>query len=688
MRSSIFFTFLIFALSSLHSQEITPYGAIPSPRQLEWAEMEYYMFVHFNINTFTDMEWGTGGENPALFNPSDLDCMQWARLAKKAGMTGIIITAKHHDGFVLWPSRYTEHSVKNSPWKNGKGDVLQELREACDAYGLKMGIYYSPWDRNHADYGNEKYLEYLHLQLEEVLTNYGEIFEVWFDGANGGTGYYGGANENRKVDQRTYYNWPKIWNHVRELQPGAVIFSDGGPDVRWVGNEDGYAGKTNWSTLNRDLVWPGWPHFKQLQYGHKNGTHWVPAEVDVSIRPGWYYHASEDHKMKSLPELLDIYYNSVGRNASFLLNIPIDPRGKIHPNDSVQLMALARQLKLDFETNLASEALVEASSHRGPGAQYEPANTIDGDSGTFWATEEFIRHGSLTLNLPNLTTFNRLLISEYIPLGQRVEAFHVEVQTSDGSWLPIAQETTIGRKRILRFEDVRTDCVRITIDSALAAPLITTVELYRAPRVLTPPLISRDDQDVVHMKAGEDHSIIFYTIDGNEPDSTSHRYKAPFPLPRVATIRAAVLDSVSREWGPVAIQQLDIPRKNWIALKGDRKMLDGNPDTYSTIRGNKIEIDLGEMHALTGFIYLPDQSRYARGIIREYRFSVSQNGKKWQEVSSGEFANIQNNPIGQEINFSPVKARFIRLEALAQVEDDEEVRVAEITLRDVRKDPG
>src|SRR5690606_18173377 len=565
------------------------------------------------------------GEDPALFNPTDLDCMQWARLAKKAGMTGIIITAKHHDGFVLWPSQYTEHSVKNSPWKNGQGDVLQELREACDAYGLKMGIYYSPWDRNHADYGTEKYLDYLHNQLEEVLTQYGEIFEVWFDGANGGTGYYGGANDNRKVDRKKYYDWPRIWNHVRELQPNAVIFSDAGPDVRWVGNESGFAGETNWSTLNRDLVWPGWPHYQQLQFGHKQGSHWVPAEVDVSIRPGWYYHASEDHKVKTLPELLDIYYHSIGRNASFLLNIPIDRTGQIHPNDSAGMMALAMQLEKDFETNLAAGLPVKTTSYRGENSDYAPGNVTDEDPDTYWTTDEFTRSGSLTLDFGKPTTFNRFLVSEYIPLGQRVEAFHVDILDESGQWKEIARETTIGKKRILRLADVTTSQLRFVVDSALASPLINLIEVYRAPAVLSPPGITRDDLDMTTLVAGQEMAEIYYTVDGSDPDKNSTRYHSPFLFNKKGNIRAVVIDPVSGNTSPVVQFQLDIPKKGWMMGSGDRMMIDGDPHTFSSLESGKSAIiDLGNTHRLSGLTYTPDQSRYARGIIREYRLSVSQ----------------------------------------------------------------
>jgi len=280
---------------------------LPEARQLLWHELEFYGFVHFNMNTFTDIEWGTGGESPELFNPTQLDCRQWARVCKEAGMKGIILTAKHHDGFCLWPSEYTEHSVKNSPWKDGHGDVVRELADACQEYGLKLGLYLSPWDRNHAAYGTDAYLTYFRNQLTELMSNYGDVFEVWFDGANGGTGYYGGANEERRVDRKTYYDWPNTRQIVRDLQPDAVMFSDAGPGVRWVGNEAGWAGETNWCMIRRDEFYPGSPNYKDLTSGHEDGTHWVPAEVDVSIRPGWYYHQSEDHKVHSVKKLVDIY---------------------------------------------------------------------------------------------------------------------------------------------------------------------------------------------------------------------------------------------------------------------------------------------------------------------------------------------------------------------------------------------
>jgi len=454
-----------------------PVGPLPSPQQLAWHEMEYYAFVHFNMNTFTDLEWGLGGESPELFNPTELDTRQWARVAKEAGMKAIILTAKHHDGFCLWPSAYTEHSVKNSPWQDVKGDVIRELAAACKEYGLKMGLYLSPWDRNHAEYGSPEYLTYYRNQMKEILTNYGEVFEFWVDGANGGDGYYGGANETRNVDRTTYYDWENTFALAREYQPDIVSFSDGGPEIRWVGNERGFAQKTNWAPLRRDEFAPGVAEIEALGTGHIDGTHWVAAECDVSIRPGWYYHESQDDEVKSLSHLLDIYYKSVGRNANLLLNLPVDRRGLVHENDVAALMQLRKTIDETFANNLAANATARASNIRG--REYKGGNVLDGNTDSYWSTEDEIIQSTITLNFEEEISFNRLLVQEYIALGQRVKAFKVEAMV-DGSWQEIANETTIGYKRILRIPEVTTSQVKLSILDAKASPLISNLELYLA----------------------------------------------------------------------------------------------------------------------------------------------------------------------------------------------------------------
>ena len=455
-----------------------PYGPIPSERQLAWHEMEYYMFVHFTVNTFTDKEWGYGDEKESVFNPSGLDCRQWAHVAKEAGMKGIIITAKHHDGFCLWPSAYTQHSVKNSPWLDGKGDVLKELRKACDEYGLKMGVYLSPWDRNSAVYGTPEYLTYYRNQLRELLTNYGDIFEVWFDGANGGDGFYGGARETRRIDNKTYYDWPGTQTIVRELQPGAVMFSDAGPDVRWVGNERGMGSLTNWCLLKKDEMYPGGDFAKILGEGHEDGNYWVPAEVDVSIRRGWFYHSSQDSLVRTPENLLELYYSSVGRNSNLLLNIPPDRRGLLHENDVKSLLAFRELREKEFSPDLAKGKKATSSGDRGK--DYNAENVNDGDPETYWATPDNITTASLIINFGTETEVNRILLQENIKLGQRIQEFKVEALV-DGKWNQLVDGTTIGHKVIRKFPVVKTSRIKVIITKSKACPLISNLELYRAP---------------------------------------------------------------------------------------------------------------------------------------------------------------------------------------------------------------
>jgi len=474
----VILTVLFIICSCAEVKPPEPVGPVPSERQLAWHEMEYYMFVHFTVNTFTDKEWGYGDEKESVFNPTNLDCRQWAKVAKDAGMKGIIITAKHHDGFCLWPSRFTEHSVKNSVWKEGKGDVLRDLRNACDEYGLKLGVYLSPWDRNSAVYGTPEYLNYYRNQLSELLTNYGDIFEVWFDGANGGDGYYGDARETRRIDNKTYYDWPNTIMIVRNLQPGAVMFSDAGPDVRWVGNERGMGSLTNWCLLKKDEMYPGGNFAKILGEGHEDGNYWVPAEVDVSIRPGWFYHEKQDSLVRSPENLLGLYYSSVGRNSNLLLNIPPDRRGLLHENDVKSLLKFRELREKEFETDLARARKVSASSSRG--REFRATNVNDGDPETYWTTKDDRMTGELILDLGNETEVNRIILQEYIKLGQRIKEYKVEAFTA-GNWNEVISGTTVGYKIIRKFPVVKTSRIRLTIGKSKACPVISNMELYRAP---------------------------------------------------------------------------------------------------------------------------------------------------------------------------------------------------------------
>ncbi len=454
-----------------------PYGPVPSGRQLEWQQLEFIGFLHFTVNTFTDKEWGEGDEDEKVFAPTAFDADQIARTAGDAGMKQLILTAKHHDGFCLWPSKYTEHSVKNSPWMNGKGDVVKAISEACAKHGLKFGVYLSPWDRNQKDYGRAEYLTYYRNQLRELLTQYGPISEVWFDGANGGFGYYGGARERRMIDRQTYYHWPETWQIVRELQPAACMFSDAGPDVRWVGNEDGMAGDPCWATLNAADFAPGAADGKRLNRGDRPGTHWVPAECDVSIRPGWFYHAGEDSKVKTPGQLLDLYYASVGRGAVLLLNLPPDRRGQIHENDVKSLRELRRLLDATFANDLARKAKASASNTRGGDSRFAPENATDGRRETFWTTDDSIENADLILDLGQAATFNVVRLREFLPLGQRVEAFALD-QWKDGQWVEFATGTSIGNCRLIRREPVTTGRVRLRITRAPVCPAIAEIGLF------------------------------------------------------------------------------------------------------------------------------------------------------------------------------------------------------------------
>ena len=456
-----------------------PVLPVPTERQLAWHEMEQYAFVHFTTNTFTDKEWGYGDESPEVFNPSsEMDVNQWAKAVKDAGLKAIVLTCKHHDGFCLWPSQYTDHSVKNSKWKNGQGNVVKDVSEACKKYGLKFGVYLSPWDRNRADYGSPSYVEYYRNQLRELFTAYGPVFEMWFDGANGGDGYYGGAREKRKISGATYYDWPNTLDIVRKMEPNIVFFSDAGPDVRWCGNESGSAGPANWNTINTDTIYAGKSGISPiLNLGDEKGNKWIPAEVDVSIRPGWFYHAKEDEKVKTPEKLFEIYLSSVGRGSNLILNIPPDRSGLFHENDVKSLLGWKKMIDEAFKTDLALHAEVKANTYRGSSKNYSAANVTDGKKETYWATDDNISTGNLTIELGSKKTVKYISIQEYIKLGQRVKGFTVFVWKNN-SWAEAIKGTTIGYKRILKIEPIETEKVKIEITASKACPLISNISVY------------------------------------------------------------------------------------------------------------------------------------------------------------------------------------------------------------------
>jgi alpha-L-fucosidase len=673
-------------LCSAQTKAPEPCGPVPSENQLRWQELEYYAFIHFSLNTYTDQSWGYGNEDVNLFNPAELDCRQWARICKEAGMKAVILVAKHHCGFCVWPSKYTEYSVKNSPWRDGKGDLVREMADACQEYDLKLGIYVSPWDRNHPEYGRPEYITYFRNQMTEVLTNYGPIFEVWFDGANGGTGYYGGANENRRIDRKTYYDWPNTYKLIRKLQPDIVIWNDGGDraDLRWVGTEAGFVGETNWSLLNATGDVP----FNMLHYGVENGDSWVPGEVNTSIRPEWFYHPGEDGKVKSLPKLMDTYYNSIGRNGTLLLNFPIMPNGLIHENDEKAALEFAKAVKEAFAVNLVEKAKAQASNVRGNVKEFGADKAIDGDKDTYWATDDDVTKASLTINFGKPTTFNRFLAQEYIRLGQRVKAFTIEALI-DGDWKELAKATTIGYKRILRFPTVEATQLRFSITDSKSCPVISNLGIYNAPQILTSPTIIRNQSGEIIIIPADAESVVYYTMDGSVPTPDSKKYTGPFQTQGKVEVSAIAYEPASGKSSPVCHEEFDLPRTDWkIVGINDRRayaILDGNPNTAWHQRRNErmpidLVIDLGTELNLCGFRYFPDQTLWGPGIITQYEFYVSNDNVEWKLVNQGEFSNIKNNPTWQIKKFAPEKARYIKLRALRNTENNNNLGYAEVNV--------
>ncbi|KAJ6849952.1 putative lysine-specific histone demethylase 1-like protein 3 [Iris pallida] len=446
-----------------------PIPPLPSSSQLRWQLTEMSLFLHFGTNTFTDREWGTGRADPSLFDPTSLSALQWARAAKSNGFGRLLLTAKHHDGFCLWPSDYTDYSVASSPWRDGKGDIVTELAEAAREVGVGLGLYLSPWDRHEGCYGNtEEYNEFYLGQMTELLTRYGDIQEVWLDGAKG------------EDEKEMVYFFDCWFEFIHQLQPHAVIFSDGGPDTRWVGDEAGVAGTTCWSLFNQSSLMIGHTDDKYSSEGDPHGRDWVPAECDVSIRPGWFWHSSE--QPKSAITLLDIYYKSVGRNCLLLLNVPPNSSGLISDEDLQVLQEFTAVRQTIFSHNLAQNATVTASSTRGgvSDPRFTPSNIFQEGIYTYWAPDVHQTDWVIFLDLGQSIPFNVMQLQEPIQMGQRVIEFHLDI-LEDEEWTTIVTGTTIGYKRLLQFTMVKVQFLRLTIDESRADPLISFLGIYLDP---------------------------------------------------------------------------------------------------------------------------------------------------------------------------------------------------------------
>ena len=623
---------LLPALLSAAVPPPAPSGTVPSARQLAWHELEMTAFCHFTTNTFTGKEWGFGDESPAIFQPTDYDPDQIVGTLARSGFKGVILTCKHHDGFCLWPTKTTDHNISKSPWKGGRGDVVRDFAEAARKHGIRFGVYVSPWDRNNPAYGTPRYIEIYRQQLRELLTQYGPVFEVWHDGANGGDGFYGGAREKRGIDRNTYYDWPGTWAMVRKLQPNAVIFSDVGPDARWVGNERGDTPYPNWAAFTPVGQGGGdaSPGNCRSQLGQPDGKSWVPAETDVSIRPGWFWHEQENTRVRSPKNLLDRYFQSVGHGATMLLNVPPDRRGRIHEQDVLALTGFKQALDEMFAHNLAAGARATADLTRGPG--FDPGLVLDASKETFWATPDSARAATLELTLPEARRFSVIRLREPIRLGQRIRKFAIDTR-SNGTWSQwIPNGSSVGPQTLLRGTPVTADAVRIRILESAACPCLSEVSLWLEPAAVA--------------------------------DSTTPTH--PNALPKTGWKITSSFETTDH---PAA------------------HAIDGKPDTFwcthDAAQGEKgppqtVTIDLGAVHELAAVTVLPRQDGTAHAVVDQYRLEWSPDGIHWSDPLTGEFSNIRANPIEQMISLpAGAKARQIRFTALRVLERNN-VTIAEI----------
>jgi alpha-L-fucosidase len=684
----------------------------PTQRQIDWQRDEISAFIHFGMNTFTDQEWGDGTEDPKQFNPTQLDARQWVRAAKAAGITRMILTAKHHDGFCLWPSQYTEHCVRNSPWKNGKGDVVGEFVDACRAEGMHYGIYISPWDRHEASYGDSpKYNQYFLNQLREVLTTCQGVDEVWFDGACAE-----GPNGKRQE-----YDWRAYWSLIRELAPDAAI-TVRGPDVRWCGNEAGNARKSEWSVIPMPGDAESWQSsdktlaaYTQDIYGEDLGSRevlmrrrqdrpvlaWYPAQVNTSIRPGWFYHATEDDRVRTLDDLLKVYYGSVGGNGQFLLNIPPDRRGLFHENDVARLEQLGKYLKTTFASNLAKNARLHAEVVGGESVGDVTA-VADGNLDTFWTTSDHPTEVVVTAEFAEPILANCLMLQEHIASGQRVEAFDVE-GFYDGGWHSLASCTVIGHKRLVQFPESKISKLRIRFTQFRIRPTLAEIGLYLAPAMLLPPTFRRDLEGNVTIVSPAGTSARF-TLDGTAPTSDSERYTKPIAMPLGGEIAARSYPLTPRTdladvEGAVAQTRFGVAKAKWKivdcdsedAVEGEaERAIDDDVTTFWHSRyrdgvdplPHHLTVDLGEEVAIRGFTYTPRQDQWDGGIVLRARFEVSQDGKNWDVAADDvNFDNIVNSRQQQVIDLPRNKtARFFRITALRTVNDNDLASAADISV--------
>lgn len=698
---------------------------LPHPRQYEWQKDEFTAFIHLGVNTFTGKEWGTGFEDPKIFHPANLDTDQWCEAIKAAGMKLVILTVKHHDGFCLWPTRYTEHSVASSDWLNGKGDVIKDLAKSCEKYNLKLGVYLSPADLYQIEsekgfYGNgssytlrtiprniegrpfkdkrtfefmvDDYNEYFLNQLFELLTEYGPVHEVWFDG----------AHPKRKGNQQyTYAEWYEL---IRELAPEAVIFGKG-PDVRWCGNEAGQTRNSEWSVIpiNGSPDNWDWPDMTNDDLGSLNKIkqtldnggflHWYPAETNTSIRYEWFWRDEAQH-VRSVDDVLDIWYRSVGGNSVFLLNIPPNNEGLFSERDVEVLNKVGKIISKTFSDNLIEGSKIIASSVFDQ--NHSANNILDGNFNTCWMPKEETSSSYIEFTLPEKRVFNRIVIQEQIQdYSQRISEFNIEAFL-ENEWKIVSEGTTIGFKKICRFPTINTDRIKINILDSRLNPTINNVSLHFEEIIISNPVISRDKNGIVSITCPTPGPIIKYTVDGSNPTMDSKTFVSSFEMLNHGTIKAVAYNNDFTNYSETITKVFDLSKIKWKIHEVSSEQADNNESAENAIDGNEetiwitqwkpespkhphfISINFGEELKLKGFTYTPREGNL-NGTIKAYKFYVSPNGYEWEMIIDDEFDNIKNNPVEQKIYFSKeVSARFIKLEASNEVNGNPWTSASEI----------
>jgi alpha-L-fucosidase len=706
---------------------------LPRPNQTAWMRLERTFFIHFGPNTFRGVEWGTGREDPSIFNPTELNADQWVRSIKEAGGKEVVLVCKHHDGFNLWPTRYSQHSVAASPWRGGKGDLVRDVAVAARKYGVELGVYLSPADlyqlrsnpTNPSGYygdGSEKlpsviptnpstfrtnpsagrepspgfksytyqvdnYNRYFLNELYELLTEYGSIREVWFDG----------ANPDPSVTEA--YDYSAWYDLIRKLQPQAIIFGKG-PDARWVGNESGIGRTTEWSVIplptSPDAF--NWPDMTTSDLGSRSkltpGSYlwWYPAEVNAPILYGWFWHPKK--YVRTASDLIDIYYTSVGRNGNMLLNLSPDTRGLIPDNQLAHLRLMARVIDETFARNLAAGSKLTADTSN---PAHSPSQMLDGNLDTWWEAAPGQTTAKLILKLPKAVTFDVVSLQEAVDQrGQRIESFSIDAWIGS-KWKTMDKQTTVGHKRLLRWSSsVTTDQVRIRITGSRLEPTLAEVGLFKQAEFIQAPIISERDANGSLTISGKNGLPVAYTTDGEVPTSKSAIYRAPIALQRGGTVQAVCLAPDGRlgmmaskyfaglsptGWKVVSVDSEDASNPAIYAIDGKSNTIWQTMPNAELALPHSITVNMGSIHWIAGFTYLPRQDKSHSGVVDTYRFETSLDGLNWTtEVDSGRFWNIENNPVLQEVPFTPIHARFFRFTSLKEIDASGLTSAAEISV--------